>query len=200
MTIHNHPSAELRQAYAEGALSPGASLALESHLALCPVCALSVESLGRGRRWRRPGNNHGKRDAAAAPSASAQAELRASLEARRAGPWRRLSGGVRIAALAGASGLGEAVYLIEADPGASLRAVSAGDVEYVLVLSGGVAGLSTLHEAGDLVAAPRTALEEATAHPQEGACGLVVSVDSWPRSLITRLLLRRDAMRPLKTS
>lgn len=45
MTIHHHPEEEILLDYASGALSEAWSLAVATHLALCPDCRRTVESL-----------------------------------------------------------------------------------------------------------------------------------------------------------
>ncbi len=51
MNIHHHPNEELLLDYASGALGEGWSLAIATHLALCPACRRTVaglEALGGG--------------------------------------------------------------------------------------------------------------------------------------------------------
>lgn len=45
MTVHHHPSDELLLDYASGALGEAWSLAVATHLALCPACRRTVEKL-----------------------------------------------------------------------------------------------------------------------------------------------------------
>lgn len=45
MNIHHHPNEELLLDYASGALGEGWSLAISTHLALCPHCRKTVSSL-----------------------------------------------------------------------------------------------------------------------------------------------------------
>lgn len=45
MTVHHHPSDELLLDYASGALAEAWSLAVATHLALCPTCRRTVEML-----------------------------------------------------------------------------------------------------------------------------------------------------------
>ncbi len=45
MTIHHHPSDELLMDYASGALGEAWSLAIATHLSLCPVCRVSIDQL-----------------------------------------------------------------------------------------------------------------------------------------------------------
>ena len=45
MTVHHHPSDELLLDYASGALGEAWSLAVATHLALCPTCRRTVEKL-----------------------------------------------------------------------------------------------------------------------------------------------------------
>lgn len=187
MTISAHPSPALRQDYARGQVSPGVALALEAHLALCPVCALATDSLGRARR-RAPAAAQPRGEAHPEPShPAAEDELSASLEARRSGRWRRLSPRLKLAPLGGVSGLGEAVRLLNAAPGASLAPLASADVEVVVALEGAARSGQIQYGPGDLLENPAEALRRAEADPVQGFRALVVSVDSWPPARLPRL-------------
>ena len=72
------------------------------------------------------------------------------------GEWQELAPGVRLARLAGVSGLGEAVYLIRGEPHATATLGAALPVSEILALEGQVAIDGETYHPGDYVEAAET--------------------------------------------
>ncbi|HWT50971.1 MAG TPA: hypothetical protein VN113_02185 [Caulobacter sp.] len=108
MSSTNHPTAGIRLDYRSGLCSAGVALAVATYLALCPETAEATFMAWSGRNL--PGVL-----AADYGDAEAYAEaLGAALE-----DWHDDGDGVRLAALKGAAGIGEAAYLVEVATGAA---------------------------------------------------------------------------------
>lgn len=169
-----HPSARLCSEYRIGDIAPGAALAVATHLSACAACAtLAEEPEGAADRAWTP---------APAAGSSLEAVLPPLLRDISRSPWRNLSHGVSVSALAGVSGLGEAVYLLRARPGAE---VPLSDHADILLMIDGAADLDAQRLGpGDFVALAAPA--EALADAELGALALVVGDDDLYRGLFGR--------------
>lgn len=124
-------------------LPPGLTLAVNTHLEFCSVCAIAaqavaglVEAPPEGARRR------GKREPALLPM---------PLRGVAHGPWRWIGYGVRAAELRGVSSLGEEVWLLKAGTGARLPFGGERGVGAVVVLEGGFSDGADTFEAGDYI-------------------------------------------------
>lgn len=124
MSSTSHPTACLQLDYRGGLCSAGAALAVATHLALCPWCAEASLKPWGGRNL--PGVLAG--DHGSGGEAYAKALGMAVLE-----PWHNNGSGVRLAALRGVAGIGEAVYLVDATAGAAIDLPGA---LFIVVLQG----------------------------------------------------------------
>ena len=169
MCPSHHPSARLRAEYRIGDVAPGTALAIAAHATACESCALLVreppacpETL-----WR--------------PDAKGRKPLKARLPPLlRNIPrtrWRNVSSDVSVCSLRGVSGLGEAVCLLHAAPGANI--VLPSHVDLVLGLTGRASGCSGgcfgVLDAGDLIEIANQA--QAIADPLEGLLALLIGDD-----------------------
>ncbi|WP_454717243.1 hypothetical protein [Caulobacter segnis] len=158
MSSTSHPTASLQLDYRNGLCSAGAALAVATHLALCPECAEAPSTAWGGRNL--PGvlaTEHGGGEAYASALGPAILEH-----------WHGDGGGVRLAGLKGAAGIGEAVYLVDAAAGASADLPG---VLFLVVLRGLLADGSIRFARGafiDLTAAPL--LEPEGAGPRGCIC------------------------------
>lgn len=196
MNVRHHPSLAMRSDYAAGNLAPGAALALALHLKLCPACAIAIETMGgasqgAGADAAARGAPSGGRSFTAQDRprpARPQTGLFETLEASRAGPWWPAGRGLRIAALKGVSGLGEAVFLLKARPGARFKPSSG--LEQLLVLEGSFEDQGRNYEAGDFVERAAESLDHPRVAGVENRC-LLVADEKWPNSSLLRFALSR---------
>jgi anti-sigma factor ChrR (cupin superfamily) len=162
--------------YRAGDISPGAALAVAAHVSACPACALLVQEPLTATT------------AAWAPEADGRKPLDATLPPllRKVprGRWRRTSLGVTVVSLTGVSGLGEAVFLLRAAPGADILLPAQADL--VLGVAGAARGASGGLSTGDLIEIDRPL--QARADPDAGLLALVVGDDGLYRELFDRLL------------
>jgi hypothetical protein len=137
MGIRHHPTAQLISDYVTANISPGVALAVAMHLESCTICALAASTASRPAGPERIGR-------ADPPSESA-------LSAVAMGPWIGLRKGVLGAVTSAVSGLGEAVYLLKAEPGADIGTASVRHAFLILVLKGRVKADGRTVSAGDLL-------------------------------------------------
>jgi anti-sigma factor ChrR (cupin superfamily) len=114
-----------------GDCSPGAALLLTRHVESCPRCASRVQALGA---------------AGVAPAELSNGETRV------------LRSGLELTAVNGASGLGEAVYLIKAAPGLALTAPQS--LAELLVIEGSLTADGKAYRKGDFLALDETPKKE----------------------------------------
>jgi putative transcriptional regulator len=185
MPISRHPSQEERAAYKAGDTSPGAALALTVHAERCAVCRVDIQSLVAPARGARVGRK------AAAPVEGVESHALGEL---RQAPWRWLAPGLRAAELRGASGLGEAVYLLKLAPGRAVPPRALAATAQMVVLGGGLQDGQETLQAGDYVDIAAQRLRRAVARRPDGCICLVVTDGSWPGRRLSELLspLRRD--------
>lgn len=170
MCLCHHPSTRLCAEYRIGDIAPGAALAVAAHASGCRACAILVG------------------EPAAPPEArwAVEAEAGKPLKARlppllRDIPrtrWRDVSRGVSVCSLRGVNGLGEAVCLLRASPGANVVLTSHADL--VLGLSGGASASFGVICAGDLIEIANPACW--MADPSKGLLALVTGDDGLYRS------------------
>lgn len=177
MPVRHHPSAQVRADYVSGQLSPGSSLAFTAHLQLCSICTIAVEALG--------GPATELHDGLRAGAASGVSVLQLPR-----GRSRAVGRKQRAAWLKGVSGVGECVWLLEAQAGARLALASEDGIWGGVVLSGDMRDGEVVLQAGDFF--------EAGAHPapqptvQRDAVVLLVTDEAWGRWLWRRLVERTD--------
>lgn len=159
-------------------LPPGLTLAVNTHLEFCSVCAIAaqavaglVEAPPEGARRR------GKREPALLPM---------PLRGVAHGPWRWIGYGVRAAELRGVSGLGEEVWLLKAGTGARLPLGGERGVGAVVVLEGGFSDGADTFEAGDYIGLDERRLLRPVSG--QGCLALVVSDGEWPGFLWRRAI------------
>ncbi|CAN7387920.1 hypothetical protein LJR219_002365 [Phenylobacterium sp. LjRoot219] len=152
MAPTHHPSAQSLANFLIGDCSPGAALLLTRHVDLCPRCASRVQALGA---------------AGVAPSELANGET------------QRLQPGLEVTTISGASGLGEAVYLIKAAPELALPLELPLPLAELLVLEGALVVDGKAYRKGDFLSLDDTPRKElisgasgcnclATAHDPDG--------------------------------
>jgi len=192
MPADRHPSQELHAAYRTGDTSPGTALALTVHAEICAVCRGDVQRFTPPARGGHIGAGRGRAGQTSAAAVAGMqspsiAELRQSL-------WRWLSPGVRVAELHGASGLGEAVYLLKLSPGRAIPAKGLSALGHVVVLAGGLQDDGESYEPGDYLEAERQPLRRPSAARPDGSLCLIVTDGSWPGRGLSKLLapLRGD--------
>jgi anti-sigma factor ChrR (cupin superfamily) len=183
MPIDRHPSQDVRAAYKAGDISPGAALALTVHAERCAVCRVDIQSLvppGRGGRTR-PLPKVATTAALPGSESHALAELRQS-------SWRWLTFGLRAAELYGASGLGEAVLLLELAAGCTLPVKAVRALAQLVVLQGGLRDGDEALRPGDYIDAAVQPLRRPVAERPDGCLCLVVTDGSWPGRSLAALL------------
>ena len=169
MSLSHHPSARLRAEYRIGDVAPGTALAVAAHAAGCESCALSVREppAPPATLWR--------------PDADGLRPLKARLPPLlRDIPrtrWRNVSRGVSVCCLRGVSGLGEAVCLLRAAPGANI--VLPSHVDLILGLSGRASAPCGVLDPGDLIEIHGRV--DGMADPSNGLLALVIGDDGLPR-------------------
>ena len=134
MAATHHPSAQALANYLIGDCSPGAALLLTRHVEYCPRCASRVQALGA--------------------VGGAPAELSS-------GDTRVLRPGLEVTTIHGASGLGEAVYSLKAEPGLMLPLNLPQKLAELLVTEGAVVVDGKTYRKGDFLAleeSPKTEL------------------------------------------
>lgn len=177
MAISEHLSDELKSTYLRGATSPGEALAIAAHLSLCEQCQDDV-------RLRRPEDkelggdpqcdnaHHRLLTLADESGGSAQGPKTDCLSG---GAWRRVAKGNRNRPLFGASGLGEAVFLLKTETGAStLLPASA---QLVVVLRGALRTPEAAFTQGDIIEAAGVRMKHARAEDGMECLCLVVGDD-----------------------
>jgi len=133
MAPTHHPSAQALANFLIGDCSPGAALLLSRHVEACPRCASRVQALGA------PG---------VAPSDLSNGET------------EMLQPGLEMTAVNGASGLGEAVYLIKAAPDLALPADRPQRLAELLVVEGSLLADGKAYRKGDFLALDETPKRE----------------------------------------
>jgi anti-sigma factor ChrR (cupin superfamily) len=175
MCLSHHPSARLRAEYRIGDVSPGTALAVAAHATACESCALLVREppAPPEKLWR--------------PDAEGRKPLKARLPPLlRNIPrtrWRNLSRDVSVCSLCGVSGLGEAVCLLRAAPGANI--VLPSHVDLILGLTGRASGCFGVLDAVDLIEIANQA--HGMADPSKGLLALVIGDDELYRGFPRRL-------------
>jgi anti-sigma factor ChrR (cupin superfamily) len=122
MSPSHHPGAQVLADLLVGECSPGAALLVARHVAACPQCAARLSAMG-----------------AVATSAGDISY----------DPPQAERPGIEIARARGASGLGEAVFWIKAQPGEALPLEAR--VHELLVLEGGFSAQGARYGAGDFL-------------------------------------------------
>lgn len=184
MPAERHPSQELRAAYRAGDTSPGTALALTVHAEKCPVCGVDVQRFPSARGARADGARAAD-SAAVVPVGGVESHALTEL---RQSQWRWLAPGVRAAELHGASGLGEAVYLVKLGPGRAFPAKGLSTLAQVVILGGAMHDWGERYEAGDYLDAEAHPLRRPIAERPDGCLCLVVTDGSWPGPGLSALL------------
>ena len=142
MCPSHHPSARLREEYKVGDVAPGTALAVAAHATACESCARLIrEPPARAETLWRPDADGRK--------PLLKARLPPLLRSIQRTRWRNVARDVSVCALRGVSGLGEAVYLLRAAPGANFVLPSHADL--VLGLAGRASGGSCVLDGADLI-------------------------------------------------
>ena len=175
MAISQHLSAELLSSYLLGVTAPGVALAVEAHMALCEQCRCEAgleqqPSSGPEAPYGKPRGQASILDDLPVTRLGS-----AALGPVATGPWRRVARGVRRSRLQGASGLGESVHLLSAEPGAPLRLPAA--AQLLVVLQGAVGTADSVHPRGDFIDTAGVRLKEASGHDGVGCLCLIVGDD-----------------------
>jgi anti-sigma factor ChrR (cupin superfamily) len=165
MCLSHHPSARLRAEYRIGDVAPGTALAVAAHVTACESCARLVrEPTARPETLWRLGAEGRK------PLTARLPPLLRNIPRSR---WRNVSPDVSVCSLRGVSGLGEAVCLLRAAPGANI--VLPSHVDVILGLAGRASGCFGVFEAADLIEICDQA--QGLADPAEGLLALVIGDD-----------------------
>lgn len=143
MAPTHHPSAQALANFLIGDCSPGAALLLSRHVEACPRCASRVQALGA---------------AEVAPTELSNGETQV------------LQPGLELTAVIGASGLGEAVYLIKAAPGLALPADRPQQLAELLVIEGSLLADGKAYRKGDFLALDDTPKKELVSGPSGCTC------------------------------
>jgi len=143
MAPTHHPSAQALANFLIGDCSPGAALLLTRHVEYCPRCASRVQALGA---------------AGVAPSELSNGETQV------------LQPGLEFTAVNGASGLGEAVYLVKAAPGVTLPLDLPQPVAELLVIEGALLADGKPYRKGDFLALDETPKKELVSGPSGCTC------------------------------
>jgi hypothetical protein len=174
--LSHHPSARLCAEYRIGDVSPGAALAVAAHATGCGSCALLVNDPPAPPHllWRLDGDEGKPLNAALPPL------LRDIPRTR----WRNVSIEVSVCSLRGVNGLGEAVCLLRAAPGANI--VLPSNTELILALRGGASGgCFGVLSPGDLFEIPSPA--RGVADPTNGFLALIIGDDGLYRGHLHEL-------------
>jgi hypothetical protein len=175
MCPSHHPSARLRDEYKIGDVAPGMALAVATHATACTSCAqLFGEPCAPVETLWRP-----EAEGARGLNARLPPLLRDIPRTR----WRSISPDVWLCSLRGVSGLGEAVCLLRAAPGASI--VLPGHVDLILGLGGGASSACGVLYPADLIEIADPI--EGVADPSKGLLALVTGDDELPRGLSSAL-------------
>jgi len=168
MTLNHHPSDALLIAYGAGSLSEGLSLAVASHLALCPQCraaARRIDQIGGSLLDAEPGlaladdalSRTLARLGPVPPAPPAQQIRVASGLPAPLAPyigaeirWQSLAPGVRRVELLRRTSRGGAAQLLRIAPGTALPHHGHGGLELTLVLSGSFADETGRYGPGDI--------------------------------------------------
>jgi putative transcriptional regulator len=201
MNIHHHPNEELLLDYASGALGEGWSLAVATHLALCPTCRRSVaglEALG-GSMFASvppaPVSTGALEDSAAAATAfrGRTPVLPEPLRGYLGGDadeitWRRLGLGAYQAPIATADS-GTTARLLRIPAGRPVPEHSHRGMELTLVLSGAFSDATGEYRRGDLQEADEDLQHRPHAAPGEDCiCLAVTDAPLRFRSLAARMV------------
>jgi anti-sigma factor ChrR (cupin superfamily) len=146
----HHPSAQALANLMIGDCSPGAALLLSRHVGACPQCTARVQAMG----------------ALVTPISGINYE-----------PPQALRPGVEIARVAGASGLGEAVFRLRAGRGEPLDLAEPYPVAEILILEGGVMIGGETYVPGDFLAVNERATGEVVGDPERGCVCLITCLD-----------------------
>jgi hypothetical protein len=190
MSDITHPEAGRLCDYFLGCLPPGAALAVDTHLGLCRRCAHMVRRAETAVDWRGepplfartapdlPNLRRRLRGVLARAAVSRAGEIdphppQDLLRWADAGYWRSLGPRLRLTRLRGASGFGEAVWVVRAEPGAFLPLRLASEEDCAVVVAGAlVSGRDARLPAGSFVEAPQPPL---AADPGAGCVLLLVT-------------------------
>lgn len=213
MTVHHHPSDELLLDYATGSLHEGWSLAIATHLALCPACRKQVdgmEAIGGALLDQETSDEQTAGDdasfdalmraidaapeteTAAPPTAGERAVLPAPLRQYAGGDvdalnWKRMGIGVSQVLIPVAES-GVTARLLRIDPGIRVPAHTHRGLELTVVLSGAFADHAGLFGPGDIEEADETVTHQPIA-TSDAVC-ICLAVTDAPlrfRSLTVRL-------------
>lgn len=186
MPPSHHPSAEIRSASVAGDIAPGAALAVAMHVEFCPVCAIGMEAMS-GMPHKPPRGSAASGQAHLSFAATEVDERPArdppvvqKLGDRPLGRWRWIWPGLRLAHVGEASGLGEAVYLLRASPGAALPFGAAAGLGPLVVLDGGFTAEGETFRRGDFLDLETRAPPRASADREAGCHCLIVTDGTWP--------------------
>jgi anti-sigma factor ChrR (cupin superfamily) len=122
MNPSHHPNAQVLADLLVGECSPGAALLAARHVAACPQCAARLNAMG------------------SVPTSAGEISC---------DPPQAQRPGIEIARARGASGLGEAVFWIRAQPGVALPLEE--PLHELLVLEGGFTAQGARYGAGDFL-------------------------------------------------
>ncbi|MGQ9368651.1 ChrR family anti-sigma-E factor [Azospirillum sp. ST 5-10] len=200
MTPKHHPSDALLVAYGAGSLDEGVSLAVATHLALCPACRrvaaqidalggallddLAPQPLGDGALDRALALLDGMPPAprpAAAPTAAAPGPFPEPL-ASYLGPaperrWQRLAPGVARIPLLPRTAAGGNAQLLRIAPGTTLPHHGHGSIELTVMLTGSFADEFGRYGPGDLAEADAETRHQPIADSHED-CVCLIATDA----------------------
>lgn len=143
MAPTHHPSAQALANFLIGDCSPGAALLLTRHVESCPRCASRVQALGA---------------AGVAPTELSNGETQV------------LRPGLELTPVNGASGLGEAVYLIKAGAELPLAADLPQRLAELLVTEGALVADGKSYRRGDFLSLDETPKKELVSGPSGCTC------------------------------
>lgn len=151
MSPHHHPRAEALANFLVGNCSPGEALLIAEHVELCARCAGRIRALG-------------------AVSGSAGAVSY--------GEPRELAPGIELTPVLGASGLGEAVFRLQLEPGRELPPRDDLHVAEILLLEGGLVVDNARYGPGDFLSLETNPHHRLVSHLQKGCTCLATAHDT----------------------
>ena len=175
MGLSHHPSARLRAEFCIGDVAPGTALAIAAHVTACESCAGLVRESPAGPEtlWRPDAEGCSTLTSRLPPLLRDIARTR----------WRKVSDDVSICSLRGVNGLGEAVCLLRAAPGANI--ILPCHVGIILGLSGRASAPCGVLDPGDLIEIDSPI--QGLADPSNGLLALVIGDDELYRGLAQSL-------------
>jgi anti-sigma factor ChrR (cupin superfamily) len=150
MSPSHHPGAQVLADLLVGECSPGAALLVARHVAACPQCTARLNAMG------------------AVTSSAGEISY---------DPPQTERPGIEIARARGASGLGEAVFWVRAQPGEALPLEAPLHVHELLVLEGGFTAHGLSYFAGDFLSLTERPVREAISDRDHGCIILATCED-----------------------